>query len=236
MYMHTDVPTNLTATLVSSTAIFLTWQAASSVLGNFLIYYQQQFCSSCQLHTLKVNTTGSGSQWISGLSPYTRYRVYMTFIDYYDISESEPSGTLIVTTQLGISDVLVSFFSLVYNLVLSFAAPPSAPRGLRHSSVSSTSITLSWSLPTIYYGANYTQSLTCRDTSNEAESHRIMEEFSDQRRSQTITFLQPGARYNCCIWAENSAGYSSYTCINVTTNETGICTQTFNLLLHVNLA
>ena len=105
------------------------------------------------------------------------------------------------------------------------AAPPSAPTGLGRTSVSSRLITLSWSLPAIDYGASYTLSLTYRDTSNdEAGSHSMMEEFTDQRISHTITSLQPGARYKCCILARNDAGSSSFTCIYVTTTETGIAT------------
>ena len=102
------------------------------------------------------------------------------------------------------------------------AAPPSAPTELENTSVSSTSITLSWWLPTTDYGASYNLSLTYRDTSNdEPGSHSMMEEFTDRRRSQTITSIQPGARYRCCILAVNSAGSSSLTCIDVTTTEIG---------------
>ena len=113
----------------------------------------------------------------------------------------------------------------MYSLKKSNAALPSAPTELQTTSVSSHSITLSWSLPTTDNSTNYTLSLTYRDTSNdEPGSHSMMEElnFTDQRRSQTITSLQPGARYRCCISAVYSVGSSSSTCINVTTTETGI--------------
>ena len=105
------------------------------------------------------------------------------------------------------------------------AAPPSAPTGLRYTALSSTSMTLSWSLPTTDYGADYVLFLTYEDTSNdEGSSQPVTEDFDDQRSSQTITSLQPGARYWCCISATNSAGSSQNTCTSVTTTEIGIIT------------
>ena len=103
------------------------------------------------------------------------------------------------------------------------AAPPSAPTGLRptDSGASPTSIGLSWSLPTTDYGVDYRLLLTYTDMSNEAPRHSMTEEFPDQRQSYTITSLQPGARYKCCISAENSAGPSSSTCTYENTTETG---------------
>ena len=114
-------------------------------------------------------------------------------------------------------------FCELIKLCSSDAAPPSAPTGLGYTARSSTSMTLSWSLPTTDYGIHYALLLTYEDTSNnEGSSQPVTEEFNDQRQSQNIASLQPGARYRCCISATNSVGSSSNTCASITTTERGI--------------
>ena len=114
-YMHTAVPTNLTATSITSRAFSLSWQATNLTSGNmsFRIYYQQQNCSSCALQTQEENDRARRSQRISGqeVVPYSTYRVYMTLI--YNSNESEPSGTITLTTQLGNNVYMVTFTTLL---------------------------------------------------------------------------------------------------------------------------
>ena len=124
-------------------------------------------------------------------------------------------------------DISLALVSCSTLLIL--AAPPSAPTRLRRtdSGASPTSIGLSWSLPTTDYGVDYRLLLTYTDTSNdEVPWHSMTEELSGQRQSYTITSLQPGARYEWCISAGNSAGRSSSTCIYATTTETGVTFDT----------
>jgi chitodextrinase len=151
-----------------------------------------------------ATVTGSGgaapvtTYEITGLTANTKYTFTVKAVDAAG-NVSTSSSTMTVTTMKG------------------DAQAPTKPAGLSFSSVSSDTVTLTWTASTdnfgvkayeVYEGATLFETITVTDSQNSTVTYQV-------------TNLQPGSSYTFYVKAKDAAGISSdvSTPINVTTTD-----------------
>ncbi len=98
-------------------------------------------------------------------------------------------------------------------------APPSIPRSVSGNTITSISATLQWNQPMTTYGQMYRFNISCTE-SYTRQYQLLASSLASNTRTYTLTYLQPGAYYECCVWAVNNAG-SNRDCIGIEALESG---------------
>jgi uncharacterized repeat protein (TIGR02543 family) len=165
-----SAPTNVAATNVTSSAVSLRWTASTDNVG--VVVYQ-----------IYVGATLSGTvtaptATVSGLQPSTSYLVTVTASDATG-NVSPASSALAVTTAAKVD-----------------STPPSAPTGLVASSVTSSSVTLTWNPSTDDVGV----------TGYDVSIYGLDSILAAITTSCTWTGLQPGTQYSLVVRAKDAAG------------------------------
>ena len=109
------------------------------------------------------------------------------------------------------------FFSPSFPFSLTLPAP-TPPRMFQITSVTTTSLSLSWQTPMILNGVLTGYQLSCQPL---LSSIPLPQTLNTAAVMDTLSNLYPGVGYNCSIVARNSAGPSDPVYINGTTLETG---------------
>ena len=95
---------------------------------------------------------------------------------------------------------------------------PGAPLNVQVSSVTSSTIGLTWSPPLVSETVGltiYSYAITC---SNDAEMHNDNVKTTDAR-STTFSQLRPFMQYNCCVAVNSNNGRGRLACLSAVTGE-----------------
>ena len=190
-------PTGLASASITDTTVQLSWNASTDNNG---VTAYEIFQGTTKIATV----TGNGgaapvtTYEITGLTANTKYTFTVKAIDAAgNVSASSP--TMTVTTMKA------------------DAQAPTKPAGLSFSSVSSDTVTLTWTASTdnfgvtayeVYEGATLFETITVTDSQNSTVTYQV-------------TNLQPGSNYTFYVKAKDAAGISSEasTPIRVTTTD-----------------
>ncbi len=78
------------------------------------------------------------------------------------------------------------------------------------------------------YGQMYRFDISCNE--NYTRQYQLLaSSLASNTRTYALTDLQPGAHYECCVWAVNNAG-SNRACIGIETLESGAGDNCFVLM------
>ena len=129
--------------------------------------------------------------------------------------------------RLGLKNVNDSFF-------LCFPAKPGVPRSVRVSSVTGTSITLTWTVPAASEPPSAlvtAYSITCSSRGRPSRTART------SATSVTVASVLPYTSYSCCVAADSSAGTGSSACQPAQTNETRTFSplQTYHVIIFLHV-
>jgi uncharacterized repeat protein (TIGR02543 family) len=165
-----SAPTNVAATNVTSNAISLRWTSSTDNVG--VVVYQVYVGNTLS------GTVTAPTATVGGLQPNTSYNVTVTASDAAG-NVSAVSGVLAVTTAAGVD-----------------TTPPSVPTGLVASSVTSSSVTLTWNPSTDNVGVTgYDISVSTLDSIRTATTTTF-----------TWSSLQPATQYTFAVRAKDAAG------------------------------
>ncbi len=175
-------PTGLTDSSLTSTSVVLAWTAPNTPAGATLSSY------TILNNGTVVGTTTATRYTLSGLSASTKYSLTVEASDQYGVSVA--SAALAVTTAAA------------------SAAPP-APTGLKETSLTSSSVALAWTAPTVPSGVTVTgYSVYGNGT--------LLGTITGT--SFTVTGLAPATAYSLAVEASDQYGSSApSTALSVTT-------------------
>jgi hypothetical protein len=179
-----DVPTSLASSLVTSSTARLTWVAPVDNGGSAITDYTVQTSRDDGANWVTVAHTASttAAMNLTGLAPGTRYLVRVA-----------------TKTVVGSSD-------WVQGELTTTAVAPGAPLGLASSSVNSTSLTLTWNLPTSNGGADISD-YKIEFSSNGGRAWNELVHDASAVRSFNVTGLTRAVAYQFRVSAKNSIGY-----------------------------
>src|SRR5437899_1284914 len=181
-------PTNLTARVISSSQINLSWNAPSDTGGSAITGYKIERSTDGGITwgTIVSNSGTTATTYSNtGLSPSTTYTYRVSAITL--VLTSSPSNTASATASAPA------------------AAPPSAPTGLGATTVSSSQINLSWTAPASNGGSAITGYKIYRSSSSGTEGYLTT---LGNITSYNNTGLASGHTYFYKITAVNSIGTS----------------------------
>src|SRR2546422_238625 len=181
-------PTNLTARVISSSQINLSWNAPSDTGGSVITGYKiERSTDGGATWGIIVSNSGTTATTYSntGLSPSTTYSYRVSAIN--SVGTSSPSNTASATTSAPA------------------AAPPGSPTGLGATTVSSSQIDLSWTAPANNGGSAITGYKIYRSSSSGTEGYLTT---LGNVTSYNNTGLASGHTYFYKITAVNSIGTS----------------------------
>ncbi|HEV2193848.1 MAG TPA: fibronectin type III domain-containing protein [Nitrosopumilaceae archaeon] len=182
-------PSSLTATVVSSSQIDLSWTAPSGIVGLLSSYKIERSTdggitwSAIPTNILSTSTTYSDT----GLAASTTY-TYRVFAVYGAV-QSQPSNTASATTP-------------------SAATAPQPPTGLTATAASSSQINLSWTVPANNGGSDITGYKIERSTDAGTTWSPIVSNSASKSTAYSDTGLSPSTAYTYRVSAINSAGTS----------------------------
>ena len=180
-----SAPQNLKSLSVTASSATLAWDAASDDVGvdHYVVHYQAS-------GELKKNQTAAGtSATLANLQAATAYTVSVTAVDAAG-NTSEPSSSITVTTDEAVIDVVA----------------PSVPADLAASTITDSSIALSWSASTdnvavTGYKVKYTPAGGVSKTVNVTGTACLLSDLASE------------TEYSCCVAAfdasNNLSAYSA---------------------------
>ncbi len=207
-----NIPTSLSASVISPSQINLSWNAPANTVGTPVTGYQIQKRDSCSgnFSTLVANTSNTSTTYANtGLVNGTcyQYRVFAHNVVGTSMASNNATGT---TLQNPISPISL----------------PSAPLGLKVVAKSNTALKLTWSAPSNTGGASIT------GYKIQQNGTTIVNNTGNAQTSFTNSGLLPSHQQTYRVAAWNSAGLGPYSgnATGITTNMTGIIPTDINNL------
>src|SRR2546425_680716 len=183
-------PTNLTARIISSSQINLSWNAPSDNGGSVITGYKiERSTDGGATWGIIVSNSGTTATTYSntGLSPSTTYSYRISAIN--SVGTSSPSNTASATTSAPA------------------AAPPGSPTGLGATTVSSSQINLSWTAPANNGGSAITGYKIEGSTDGGTTWGIIVSNSGTTATTYPNTGLSPSTTYSYRVSAINSVEY-----------------------------
>lgn len=205
-------PINIGSSLVTSRAFSLIWDPPDYYDQNGVITHYVVRVLETETNSITVHTTTTPTLSLSFLHPaYT----YQCSVAAYTVGIGPYSSHFNITTEeegtfCGID------LKLCYNI---FIAPVQSPQSFTGSSLSSTSLDLSWSPPFPEHQNGHIVLYFINVTSLETGSSTYYTTASTYLK---VTGLSPYTTYSCIVAAETSVGRGPFTTIfTITTLEDG---------------
>ena len=204
-------PNNVRGFILYSTSIKVNWTNSLETNGYVITYTNGG-----------VLGTTSNEAVLTDLSPMSTYTIMV--YSYKDLPSINNTATIL---KLDGKYLYLSFYELITVLV------PSPVTSLSVTNVSTTGITLNWTIPSnINYVTHYTISYipSCTELSSGNETVSVSPHQSITTYSYTLSGLHSGMNYTITVRAGNVLGESNPTAINNGTLLTGKIYYNFKLI------
>ena len=206
-----DPPNNVRGFILNSTSIKVNWTDSLETNGYVITYTNE-----C---VMKSAVSTRNETVLTDLSPMSTYTIMVySYKDLPSINNTE--------TILKFDGKYYYMYVIAYKSCTVISVPvPSPVTSLTVTSVSTTGITFSWTIPSdinnvTHYTISYTPSCTELSSGNETAS--VSPHQSNTTYSYTLTGLHSGMNYTITVRAGNVLGESALTSIEIdTTSSSG---------------
>ena len=205
-----DPPNNVRGFILNSTSIKVNWTDSLETNGYVITYTNE-----C---VMKSSVSTRNETVLTDLSPMSTYTIMV--YSYQDLPSINNTETI-----LKIDGKYYYMYVIAYkSCTVIFVLVPNPVTSLTVTSVSTTGITLSWTIPNnINYVTHYTFSYTpsCTELSSGNKTVSVSPHQSTTTYSYTLTGLHSGMNYTITVRAGNVLGESALTSIEIDTSSSG---------------